>query len=53
MQTIVRLQAICLVLILTLGSVAAPASAQANDPKQPSEDNPMMGSTNSILNRNI
>jgi hypothetical protein len=42
MQTTVRLQAIGLVLILTLGSVAAPASAQANDPKQPSEDNPMM-----------
>jgi hypothetical protein len=44
MQTIVRLQAICLVLILTLGSVAAPASAQdsVQDPKQPSVDNPHM-----------
>ena len=44
MQTIVRLQAICLVLILTLGSVAAPASAQdtIQDPKQPSVDNPHM-----------
>ena len=44
MQTIVRLQAIGLVLILTLGSVAAPASAQdtVQDPKQPSVDNPHM-----------
>ena len=44
MQTTVRLQAISLVLILTLGSVAAPASAQdtVQDPKQPSVDNPHM-----------
>ena len=44
MKTIVRLQAIGLVLILTLGSVAAPASAQdtVQDPKQPSVDNPHM-----------
>ncbi len=44
MKTIVRLQAIGLVLILTLGSVAAPASAQdaVQDPKQPSVENPHM-----------
>ncbi|MEK9910171.1 MAG: hypothetical protein VW498_07385, partial [Candidatus Thalassarchaeaceae archaeon] len=37
-----RLQALCLVLVLLLSSTAAPASAQVNDPKQPSVDNPHM-----------
>ena len=42
MQPQRKLQAIGLVLILALSSTAAPASAQANDPKQPSVDNPHM-----------
>ena len=42
MQARRRLQALGLVLILALSSTAAPASAQANDPKQPSVDNPHM-----------
>ncbi len=37
-----RLQALCLVLIMLSSSVAAPASAQTTDPKQPSVDNPHM-----------
>ena len=37
-----RLQASCLVLVLLLSTTAAPASAQADDPKQPSVDNPHM-----------
>ena len=37
-----RLQALCLVLVLLLSATAAPASAQADDPKQPSVDNPHM-----------
>ena len=37
-----RLQALCLVLVLLLSTTAAPASAQADDPKQPSVDNPHM-----------
>ena len=37
-----RLQALCLVLVLFLSTTAAPASAQADDPKQPSVDNPHM-----------
>ena len=42
MQARRRLQALGLVLILALSSTAAPASAQADDPKQPSVDNPHM-----------
>jgi len=42
MQPQRKLQALGLVLILALSSTAAPASAQANDPKQPSVDNPHM-----------
>ena len=37
-----RLQAMCLVLVLLVSTIAAPASAQADDPKQPSVDNPHM-----------
>ena len=37
-----RLQALCLVLVMLSSSVAAPASAQTADPKQPSVDNPNM-----------
>ena len=37
-----RLQALCLILVLLLSTTAAPASAQADDPKQPSVDNPHM-----------
>jgi len=42
MQPQRKLQALGLVLILALSSTAAPASAQSNDPKQPSVDNPHM-----------
>ncbi len=42
MQDSRRLQAIGLVLVLTCGTLAAPASAQGDDPKQPSVDNPHM-----------
>ena len=37
-----RVHALALVLLMILGSTAAPASAQANDPKQPSVQNPHM-----------
>ena len=37
-----RVHALALVLLMILGSTAAPASAQANDPKQPSVENPHM-----------
>ncbi len=42
MQGSRRMQALGLVLILACGTLAAPASAQADDPKQPSVDNPHM-----------
>jgi hypothetical protein len=42
MMTGRRLQALCLVLVMLSSSVAAPASAQTPDPKQPSVDNPHM-----------
>ena len=42
MMTGRRLQALCLVLVLLMSTTAAPASAQADDPKQPSVDNPHM-----------
>ena len=37
-----RVHALALVLLMILGSTAAPASAQATDPKQPSTENPHM-----------
>ena len=37
-----RLQALCLVLVMLSSTVAAPASAQTTDPKQPSVENPHM-----------
>ncbi len=37
-----RLQALCLVLVMLSSSVAAPASAQTTDPKQPSVENPSL-----------
>ena len=42
MQGSRRIQALGLVLILACGTIAAPASAQAVDPKQPSVENPHM-----------
>ena len=42
MQGSRRIQALGLVLILACGTIAAPASAQADDPKQPSVENPHM-----------
>ena len=42
MMTGRRLQALGLVLVLLMSATAAPASAQADDPKQPSVDNPHM-----------
>lgn len=42
MQASRRMQALGLVLILACGTLAAPASAQGDDPKQPSVDNPHM-----------
>ncbi len=42
MQSSRRIQALGLVLILACGTIAAPASAQADDPKQPSVENPHM-----------
>ena len=42
MQASRRMQALGLVLILACGTLAAPASAQADDPKQPSVENPHM-----------
>ena len=39
MQGSRRIQALGLVLILACGTIAAPASAQADDPKQPSVEN--------------
>ena len=42
MATNLRLQSAALVVLLLVGSIGAPTSAQFVDPKQPAVDNPTM-----------